>query len=135
MKDLIPYIIFPGNCKEALNFYKECLNGEISLLRDHTDSPIDVAKEHEHLIFDSEFRADNMLFKSSDDLPGYEISVGRNFALFVTFSEEEEQKNVYSKLCESGKALMPLPDTPGTSKFGMLTDKFGIQWMLVYEHK
>ena len=62
---------------------------------------------------------------ASDDLPNKQVSRGSNFALFVTFSEKEEQEEVFAKLSEGGKVLFPLKNG-----FGMLLDKFGIQWML-----
>ncbi len=135
MKNLIPYLIFPGNCKEAMNFYKECLNGEISYMRTVEDSPLKVKDENKHRIFDSELKADNITIRASDDMPGYETVIGRNFSLFTTFENEEEQKDVYDKLLDGGQAIMPLPETKGESKFAMLKDKFGIQWMMVYNHK
>ena len=125
MKKLNPYLMFSGNCKEALTFYKECLDGEIVSMQTFANSPIDVPDEYAQRIFNSEFRAEGVFFMASDDLPNKQVNKGSNFALFVIFSEKEEQEKVYTKLSEGGKALFPLENG-----FGMLVDKFGIQWML-----
>ena len=125
MKQVIPYLMFSGNCREALMFYKACLNGEITSIQTVGESPLDVPEGNQDRIFDSEFRADNIRFKASDDMPGNEVAVGTNFALFVTFSDHAEQKNVFDKLAEGGQVLFPLENN-----FGMLVDKYRVQWML-----
>lgn len=125
MKQAIPYLMFSGNCREALMFYKACLGGEITSLRTVAEAPFDVPPGMEDRIFDSEFSAGNVRFKASDDMPGNEVDVGSNFAIFVTFSDHDEQKKVFEKLAEGGQVQFPLQDN-----FGMLVDKYRIQWML-----
>jgi PhnB protein len=125
MKQLKPYLMFPGSCREALAFYKECLDGDITMIQTFGESPIEVSDEHKDRIFNSEFRADGIEFMASDDLPGNEVAVGSNFALFVTFSDKAEQKRAFDKLAEGGHVQFPLEHD-----FGMLMDKFRIQWML-----
>jgi len=127
MKQLKPYIMFTGQCKEALTFYKDCLEGKITTLQTFADSPVDVPEGFKQRIFNSEFQAENIFFMASDSIPQYEINTGNNFALFVTFSDSSEQEKVFNKLLEGGRIIMPLENN-----FGMLVDKFGIQWMLDY---
>ena len=128
MMKLNPYLMFSGNCKEALDFYTEQLDGEIVSMQTVADSPLDVPDEHKHRIFNSHFRAGDLFFMASDDLPDQPVVQGGNFALFVTFSEKEEQEKVFSGLSQGGKVLFPLENG-----FGMLADKFGIQWMLAIQ--
>ncbi len=130
MKQLRPYLIFSGNCREALTFYKECLDGEITLMQTYDGAPVDFPDDHKQLIFNAEFRADDVCFGASDNMPNDTLAVGRNFALFVEFSEGAEQEKVFAKLADGGNIMMPLADSPGGARFGMLTDKFDIQWML-----
>lgn len=127
MKESLTYLIFKGDCSEAMSFYKDCLDGEINSMINFSDSPIKVAEENQKLIFDSELRAGNITIKASDSLPENNIKIGTNFSLFLTFSEKTEQEEVFDKLSSGGKVNMPLE-----GPFGMLTDKFGVQWMLVF---
>ncbi len=120
-----PYLIFPGTCRAALAYYKECFGGEIILLQTFADTPMKVPEKYKDSIFNSEFRADNLKFMASDDISGDTDIMGRNFALFVTFSDDKVKKEVFAKLSEGGRVLFPITDN-----FGMVTDKFGIQWML-----
>ena len=125
MKLAIPYLMFSGDCHEALKFYEACLDGEITHLQTVAEAPFDVPEGMEHRIFDSEFKAGSIHFKASDDMPGNEVTVGSNFALFIASSDAEERKAVFNKLAEGGQIFFPLDDN-----FGMVADKFKVQWMI-----
>ncbi|MEM7127760.1 MAG: VOC family protein [Chloroflexota bacterium] len=133
MKQLQPYLIFTGNCREAMEFYRDCLNGEMTLMDTLADSPMDVPEEAAHLIFNSEMRAEGISIRASDNLPSNETIFGSNFSLFTQFSDKEEMSDAYDKLSVGGEVMMPLADTPSGGSFGMFADKYGIQWMLVFE--
>ena len=128
MKQLNPYLIFSGNCKEAMTFYQTCLGGEIALMQTFAESPIDVPDEHQNRIFNSILKSDNILIMASDDLPTHPVKIGTNVSLFVNFPDQTEQQNTFTKLSEGGTIIMPLEGS-----FGMLTDKYGIQWMFARE--
>lgn len=119
--------MFSGTCREALEFYAGCLNGEIKSIQTISESPMGkhFPAGNEDRIFDSEFVAENIRFKASDDMPGHEVAIGGNFAMFVTFSDHAEQQSVFDKLSEGGQIQFPLENN-----FGMLVDKFKVQWML-----
>ncbi len=121
----IPYLMFSGNCHEALQFYETCLDGKITELRTVADAPFDVPEGMEHRIFDAEFKAGSVHFKASDDMPGNEVTVGSNFALFIGSPDAAERKRVFDRLSEGGQVSFPLDDN-----FGMVIDKFNIQWMI-----
>lgn len=121
----IPYLMFSGNCYEALQFYEACLDGKITSLRTVAEAPFDVPEGLEDRIFDSEFKAGSVHFKASDDMPGSEVAVGSNFALFIGSPNAAERQRVFEKLSEDGKVTFPLDNN-----FGMVTDKFNIQWMI-----
>ena len=126
MKNLMPYLVFSGNCLEALTFYADVFQGEIISTTTFKNAPMPVPSEVEHRVFDSEFKAEGVHFKASDDLPSHQVTKGTNMSLFVSFSNKEERKEVFNKLAKQGKILFPLDDN-----FGMVKDQFNIQWMLV----
>ena len=129
MKTLTPYIMFPGTCKEAMTFYRDCLDGELVLLDTFGDSPIEVPAEFQSRIFNSILQAGDFRLMASDDLPTHATTRGSNFALFVNFSDNAERLTVFDKLAQGGQVTMPIQD----GGLGMLVDQFGIQWMLVHE--
>jgi len=135
MKTLNPYLTLNGRCREALDFYKRCLGGEVVVLMTFAD-----AKDHmpshqmppgaEQQVMHSEFRSEGIHFMASDGMPGKPSERGKNIALALGFDTEAEQTNAYQALAEGGDPSMPLHDAFWGARFGMLTDKFGIQWML-----
>ncbi len=128
MKDLIPYLVFPGTCREAMEFYRDVLNGEITLMQTFGDAPMDVPATLQNRIFNSELKAGGIHFKASDDLPGHDVKLGTNISLYAVFPDKTSKEAAFNKLSEGGKVLFPLDDN-----FGMLKDKYSIQWMFVSE--
>lgn len=124
MPSLIPYIIFSGDCRKALNFYASVFKGSVVSFKTFGDSPIPVSTENKKRIFDSEFMADDIHFKASDDLPEHKVTNGTNISMFVSFKNQDLRKEAFQKLAENGKILFEL-----NANFGMLKDQFGIQWM------
>lgn len=124
MPSLIPYIIFSGNCREALKFYTTVFKGSEVSFQTFGDSPIPVNEENKQRIFDSEFVADHIHFKASDDLPEHQITKGTNISMFVAFENMKFREDAFKKLAQDGKILFELNDN-----FGMVKDQFGIQWM------
>lgn len=129
MMNLVPYIIYNGNCKSALEFYANILGGEITKMQQYRDAPIDAPETAFSRIFDGEMVAGQLLIKGSDSYPGQEVAIGKNISLFLSFSDREHQIDVYSKLIVGGEVEFELNDQ---SSFAMVTDKFGISWMLAF---
>lgn len=130
MKNLNVYLTFSGNCREALNFYKESLNGEIASLQTFGQAPMPVPDEQKDRVMHAEFRAENVYFMASDGMPGQPVDAGHNISLSLNMDNEKEQEEVFHRLSEGGRVTMPLQDTFWGARFGMLRDKFGIHWML-----
>ncbi len=129
MVTLIPYLVFSGNCKEALEFYATVFKGEIVSIQTFGDAPMDFPETSKNRIFDSEFKTGNIHFKASDDFPPNQtVTKGTNFSLFVYFSDTTFKKEVFQELPKEGVVLFPLDEN-----FGMLKDTYEMQWMFVNE--
>ncbi len=135
MAQLNPYLTFGGTCREALTLYKEALNGEILSLRTFEESPDDVPTEFKHHVMHADFRAGDVYIMASDGGPHYSITPGNAITLNLNFNDPAEQERVFAKLSVGGTVTMPLQETFWGSKFGLITDKFGINWMLDYAMK
>jgi PhnB protein len=125
LHQVTPYLIFPGTCREALAFYEHCFGGEVVKINTFAESSLDVPDWYGHRIFNSEFRSDHVRLMASDDMPGQEVTVGSNVALFVVFDDRAMLDAVFGKLSEGGNVLFPIDNG-----FGMLVDRYGIRWML-----
>jgi PhnB protein len=131
MKQLVPYINFNGQCKEALHFYQSCFeNVELSIQTFADTRGEDMPKEMQDKVMHAEFKTDGLFFMASDGQVGGDFTLGNNIHLNVQLDSIDEQSELFEKLSVNGSVTMPLQQTFWDARFGMLTDKFGIQWML-----
>ncbi len=128
MQPSIPYLVFPGKCREAMHFYAGLFSAEITTMQTFGESPMEVPPECTEMIFNSELQAGDLAIKASDNLPAYQTHAGNNVSLYLTFPDATSQRNCFEKLALDGKVLFPI-----SSGFGMVRDKYEIQWMLVHK--
>ncbi|MEJ7737544.1 MAG: VOC family protein [Chitinophagaceae bacterium] len=126
---LIPYIMYAGNAEDALNFYKDILGGEIKGIQRYGETPMPSADNYKDKIMHSTFEFDDNVIMVSDSMPGNETTKGSNVHLSLDVKDTAKMDEVFNKLADGGKVSMPLQDTFWGARFGMLTDKFGINWM------
>lgn len=127
MDALIPYLIFPGTCREAMEFYSEALSGKIIQMQTFEDSPVDVPDEQlKQRIFNSELKAGSVQLRASDDLPNYQVKTGTNVCLYAVFTDNQAKQTAFERLSQGGTVIFPLKEN-----FGMLKDQYGLQWMIV----
>ncbi|MGA2296854.1 MAG: VOC family protein [FCB group bacterium] len=134
MKSFNVYLTFPGNCEEAINFYKSCFGGEILSKQTFGDTQMQypVADEYKSKIMHIDYKSDVMHLMASDGMPDQPPIVGNNLSLSIDATDEKEQETFFNKLSAGGVVTMPLQDTFWNAKFGMVKDRFGINWMLNY---
>lgn len=130
MKTLVPYLTFAGNCRDAFEFYKVCLNGEITAIQTFEEAKMQVDDSFKNRIVHAEFKAENVFFMASDGMSGFAAHPGNNISLTLDLTDTKEQERIFTALAEGGKVTMPLQKTFWGATYGMLTDRYGIQWML-----
>jgi PhnB protein len=129
-----PYLTFDNTCRQALEFYKDCFNGEIESMQTAGDSQMAKNADEKDKIIHAVFKAGSIFFMASDAM-GHPVSKGSNVTLNINFNSVSEQEKVFNKLSSGGNVTMPLQETFWGAKFGMVTDKFGINWMVNCELK
>lgn len=140
MISLNSYLIFNGNCKEAFDFYKSVFNaeyehiatfGEMQKDGDISLSPED-AKKIMHVVLPIK---DQFIMMGSDtNEHSGEVVFGGNISLSINCESKDEATFFYNELSKNGKQTMPIADTFWGAYFGMLTDAFGIQWMINFDY-
>ncbi|HSU49587.1 MAG TPA: VOC family protein [Segetibacter sp.] len=135
MTQINAYVGFNGKCREAMTFYKECLGGDLTL-QTIESSPIaaQCAPTMQHQILHSTLTKDGVLLLMGSDMvspAGY--IPGNTVALSLNCSSEDEINTVYSKLSQEGKIIDPLKVQFWGAMFGVLIDKYGVNWMLHYD--
>lgn len=135
MEAIIPYLTFNGKAAEALEFYSKALNGEIVYQQTFGESKIESSADWKDKIMHASFKAGDLNFLVSDTMEGQPVSVGTNLSLSLNFTDVESIDKTFEALSEDGKITMGLQDTFWGAKFGMLTDKYGFNWMFNYDYK
>jgi len=135
MEQIIPYFTFDGNASEALDFYSKALNGQVLFKQTFGEAPKEMqgAPEDENKIMHASFKAGDLSFMASDGMPGQPVNGGNNLSLSLNFKDDASIDITFNALAEGGKITMPLQDTFWGAKFGMLTDKYGFNWMFNYD--
>lgn len=140
MKSINPYLLFAGKAEEAFSFYQSIFGGEISNLQRYKDSsepdyirPNDLDKiMHINL----KIKEDIFLMGSDSlDPVGHEISIGNNVYINFNMETEEEAQRIFSKLSQDGVVQMQIQKTFWGALFGMVKDKYGMNWMINYQFR
>ena len=137
MTRLQPYLFFGGRCEEAVKFYEHVLGAKVEMMMKFRDSPDEpppgmVAPGFEQKVMHSSLRIGDDVLMCGDGSNEQEKS--RNVSLALTCKTNAEVDKLYAALSDGGKKDMPPGKTFWSPYFGMLTDKFGIGWMLSVEH-
>lgn len=127
------YIFFNGYCDEALAFYKKAVGAEVEFLMRYNESPESVpagmlAPGFENKVMHTSFRIGGTRVMASDGCAPGEGFQG--FSLSLTLATEADVEKAFNGLAEGGTVTMPLGKTFWSPCFGMLTDRFGMGWML-----
>jgi PhnB protein len=141
MKAFQPYLNFPGNTREAMTFYQKCIDGELFIqtageLQLPPDK-VDAMKKGDAPMTrpDADFVVHARLTKgaavimASDAIAGAPFTKGNNVWVNIDCDTVPEIEKLFAAFSEGGHVVMPLADQFWNARFGMLTDKFGINWM------
>ncbi|MEP6728789.1 MAG: VOC family protein [Bacteroidota bacterium] len=135
MAQLNPYLNFSNNnCREAMNFYKDCFGGEL-VLQTVGEMPAMAAQMPANMkdsILHSSLRSGGILIMASD-LNRKNPQEGNTFSLCINCDTEAELNTFFSKLSVEGKVIQPVGDMPWGAKYGELTDKYGKNWMFNFQ--
>ncbi len=128
-----------GNTEEAFNFYKSVFGGDFAMLQRMKETP-DASKlpsDEKEKIMHIALPVGNEVLMATDMLKsmGHELKLGNNISLAISADTEEQAKDLFKKLSAGGKVDMDLEKMFWGQLFGMVTDKFGIQWMVTYDYK
>jgi PhnB protein len=132
------YLNFNGNCEEVFNFYASVFGGQtlqFSRFKEfHSEDMGSDQSEGEKIMHVALPIGNGTVLMGSDTVVAMgEVTFGNNFSLSLQVDSIEEADNFYKRLSAGGEATMPLDYAPWGAYFGMLTDQFGIQWMINHD--
>lgn len=139
MKAVNPYLNFNSNCEAAFEFYKSVFGGDFATVMRFKETPAEVmevsAGEAEKIMHMALPIGQGTMLMGSDVPEGMgAVTPGDNFAIVISADSEAEASTLFNKLSAGGQVTMPLDKTFWGDYFGMLTDKFGVQWMVSYNY-
>jgi PhnB protein len=130
-----PYLFFDGRCEEAIEFYRNALGAEVTLLMRFKDSPEPLQPGMlppgaENKIMHASLQIGETTVMASD---GHCSGQGKfqGFSLSVSAKDTEEADRLFAALAEGGQVQMPLDKTFFAPRFGMVADRFGMSWMVI----
>jgi PhnB protein len=130
-----PYLFFDGRCEEAIEFYKNALGAEVTMLMRFKDSPEPpspgcVPPGAENKVMHASFRIGETIVMASDGRclgkPTFQ-----GFSLSLAVPNDAAAERLFAALAEGGQVQMPLAKTFFASRFGMVADRFGVGWMII----
>lgn len=134
MAKLNPYVKFnDGKCREAMNFYKDIFGGELEFMT-IGESPMakEVSSEKQGLIMHSTLKKGDFMFIGSDMMRDRAV-VGDNVGMSLDCDSAKELDTIFSKLSKGGDVFMKPEEQFWGGYFGMVTDKYGVEWMLNFQ--
>ena len=132
-----PYLTFDGNCSEAFDFYRSVFGGEFATVMRFSEMPggSPIAESLADRVMHIAMPIGTSVLMGSDTMPemGPPFVPGNNFTVAVGPESEDETRRIFDGLASGGITTMPLNSTFWGALFGMLTDKFGVQWMVNFD--
>jgi PhnB protein len=130
-----PYLFFDGRCEEAIEFYRRAVGAEVTRLIRYKEAPEppppgSLPPGSENKIMHAGFRVGETTLMASDGhnkgAPSF-----KGFSLSLTVTSDADAERYFTALADGGQVSMPLTKTFFSSRFGMLTDRFGVGWMVI----
>ena len=127
---LNPYISFKNSARQAMEFYKSVFGGKLTMST-FKDSGMPHDPSEANNIMHSMLEADNgITFMASDTPSSMPYSEGSRITMALSGDNTAELTGYFEKLGAGGRVNMPLAQAPWGDSFGMLTDRFGVDWMV-----
>ncbi|WMJ87634.1 VOC family protein [Anaerocolumna sp. MB42-C2] len=131
------YLIFNGNCREAVEYYASVFGTEIPQIMTMGEAPEDpdypVPEEYKKLIMFARLNISGSNVMFSDNVNNSAYAQGNNISLTVVHNNENDLINWFERLKDGGKVELELQETFWSKCYGSLTDRFGIHWQLSHQ--
>jgi len=124
------YLFFDGRCEAALDLYRSAFGAEVTYLMRFKDGPAELIPDGgEDKIFHATMRIGDTLINLSDNLRQERGSFG-GFALLIHLDSDETAERVFQALLEGGNENLTMQQTFWASRYGIITDRFGVTWKI-----
>jgi PhnB protein len=128
---LNPYLLFNGDCEQALKYYEQTLGGKIESMMTFAGTPAaeHVPAEWGNKVLHGSIKIDGDELMVSDAPPGH-YETPKGISVSLSLNDRAKAERIFNALAENGTVQMPFEKTFWASGFGMCVDRFGIPWMI-----
>ena len=132
----VPYLFFDGRCEEAIAFYKKALGAEVEMMMRFKEAPEQpppgmLPPGSENKVMHACLRINGSSVMASDGCAQRGKPKFQGFSLSVNAKDEAEADRMFAALADGGKVEMPLGKTFFAKRFGSVSDRFGVGWMVI----
>ncbi|MGC4377598.1 VOC family protein [Fictibacillus sp. Mic-4] len=129
-----PYLVLNGNGQEAVKFYEDAIEAKVVAVQTFGEMPenpkFPIPEEAKGRVMHAHLKVGDSDLMISDTFPGHSYQLGDQVTVALTVDDVEKSKEVFDKLQDGGKVIMPLQETFWSPSYGQVTDKFGITWQV-----
>lgn len=126
------YLVFNGACEEAFNTYAKVLRGRIAMLSRFGEGPgsEEFSSADKNKVMHARLEVDDQILMASDNHPSYPYDGIKGCSISLHVDTPEEADRISNELSQGGSVQMPPQETFWARRFAMLTDRFGVPWMV-----
>jgi PhnB protein len=128
--NLNPYLSFKDNAREAMEFYKSVFGGELQTSTFKEFGVSEDPAEADKIMHSQLQTTSGLVFMAADTPASMEYQSGSRISMSLSGDDDAELSRYYERLSDGGTVQMPLEQAPWGDKFGMVTDRFGVDWMV-----
>lgn len=132
MKSISPYLMFHGECRAAMEFYRRSLGGELEVMT-YEGSEVPHTDEEKDFVMHATLVTGPLVIMGADHTGSKKPVSADTVHLSIDCESEEEINRLFGNMSAGGHISMPVEDTFWGARFGMCKDKFGINWMFNYD--
>ena len=131
MPSLNPYLSFRGNAREAMEFYRDVLGGDLQVMTFEGFSDMGISDAEKNLVMHAQLNTpDGFVLMGSDTPSSMPYQAPAGISISISGDDEAHLRGLWDGLVDGGTITMPLESPPWGGLFGMLVDRFGIDWMI-----
>lgn len=129
--EMNPYLNFKGDCEAAFKFYEQSLNAQLGPIFRYAGSPMaeQVPADWSDKIMHGSLTVGNQVLMGADVAPD-QYQEPKGFSLSLQIKSVADAERIFRDLSSGGRVVMPLGKTFWAARFGVVVDRFGIQWLI-----
>ncbi len=124
------YLAFSGDCQQALNFYADCFEAEVTNRQTYEASKLDIPETYRHNLQHAELKGKGIHLMAYDAAPDTPLNNGNKIHMSIDLDDREKAQKLFETLSNGGQVNHNFTEKDWGAMYGRCTDKFGIHWMI-----